>query len=86
MPLLRSLAGYWDARGYKHGAPPELGGVVQFVTDGFNRTLLGLAAIICVGHRTAAKRQWIPHVRLQALCSSRLCGYYLGQLRRRAPE
>ena len=26
MPLLRSLAGYWDARGYKHGAPPELGG------------------------------------------------------------
>src|SRR5436190_24176189 len=38
MPLLRSLAGYWDARGYKHGAPPELGGVVQFVTDSFNHT------------------------------------------------
>src|SRR5436190_14505335 len=25
MPLLRSLAGYWDACGYKHGAPTELG-------------------------------------------------------------
>src|SRR5436190_22482644 len=26
MPLLRSLAGYCDDRGYKHAAPTELGG------------------------------------------------------------